>query len=109
MQTRTQNINMLYSHICSVLGFEGRNCETDVSECDSSPCLNEGTCIERSWKPLYGLEPLFPSQYNPRHASGFICKCPPGFSGISQPHLNFCFTHHLLSVTLLKSRIRINC
>lgn len=72
----------LSSHICSVPGFEGHNCETDVSECDSSPCVNEGICIERSWKTLYGTESLFPPRYNPRHASGFICKCPPGFSGI---------------------------
>ncbi|KAK9967460.1 hypothetical protein ABG768_001859 [Culter alburnus] len=69
-----------YTCICWP-GFEGRNCETDVSECDSSPCVNEGICIERSWKTLYGTESLFPPLYSPRHASGFICKCPPGFSG----------------------------
>ena len=25
-------------------GYTGKNCETDVNECESSPCFNGGTC-----------------------------------------------------------------
>ncbi|KAI7791388.1 hypothetical protein IRJ41_018779, partial [Triplophysa rosa] len=62
-------------------GFEGRNCETDISECESVPCMNKGTCIELSWKTLYGTQLLSPSHYNPQSAAGFICRCPPEFTG----------------------------
>lgn len=34
-----------YKCTCST-GYTGRNCETDINECESSPCANGGTCAE---------------------------------------------------------------
>ncbi|XP_038593172.1 protein eyes shut homolog [Micropterus salmoides] len=43
------------------LGFTGANCETDINECDSSPCQHNGTCSD-----LLGH---------------YECQCPTGFLG----------------------------
>ena len=45
----------------NVLGFTGQTCETDIDECLSNPCANNGSCE------------------NVRN--GFICDCLDGFSG----------------------------
>ena len=42
-------------------GWEGRNCETDIDECESTPCLNNATC----------------NNYD----GGYNCTCAAGFSG----------------------------
>lgn len=39
----------------------GDNCETNFNECESNPCLNNGTCIDMT--------------------NGYVCSCVPGFSG----------------------------
>lgn len=39
----------------------GDNCETNYNECESNPCLNNGTCIDMN--------------------NGYLCSCVPGFSG----------------------------
>ena len=43
--------------------FTGARCETDVNECLSNPCENNGTCVDQ--------------------VNGFTCHCPPGFIGIN--------------------------
>ncbi|XP_024860976.1 protein eyes shut homolog isoform X2 [Kryptolebias marmoratus] len=49
-------------YICKCpLGFIGIICETEMNECDSSPCQHNGTCSD-----LLG---------------DYVCKCPTGFQG----------------------------
>lgn len=42
-------------------GYTGLNCEVNINECDSSPCLNQATCVDA--------------------LNSYVCKCPPGFTG----------------------------
>uniref|UniRef100_A0A8C8AQF1 Sushi, von Willebrand factor type A, EGF and pentraxin domain-containing protein 1 n=1 Tax=Otus sunia TaxID=257818 RepID=A0A8C8AQF1_9STRI len=45
-----------------VLFFSGANCEMEINECLSNPCLNRAVCEDR--------------------VGSFFCKCLPGFTGI---------------------------
>jgi hypothetical protein len=47
-----------------VLQDSGSLCESDLNECDSSPCRNGGTCTQGSSPDL------------------FVCFCPGGFTGV---------------------------
>jgi len=51
--------------------FSGSLCEINIDECQSSPCMNNGTCLDLS--------------------DGFKCICPTGFSGVSNVFFCFCF------------------
>ena len=44
-------------------GFFGDNCETNVSYCVSSPCQNEGICVDVIEGP------------------GYTCNCPTSYTG----------------------------
>lgn len=77
-----------------ILGFEGPQCEVDINECGSNPCMHGGRCIEKSWKGLYGVEPLLPEHYDQRCAAGYICSCPSGTTGNSYRQPNR--IHHVL-------------
>ncbi|KAF4019587.1 hypothetical protein G4228_011363 [Cervus hanglu yarkandensis] len=45
----------------SITDCSSLHCETEVNECQSSPCLNNAVCEDQ--------------------LGGFLCKCPPGFLG----------------------------
>ena len=44
-----------------VPGYTGKNCETDINECESNPCQNGGTCIDGVNK--------------------YTCNCTGGYNG----------------------------
>lgn len=62
-------------------GYAGSHCEEDIAECHSSPCLSGGDCLELSWADLYGVIPGLPLAFRYDRAEGYICRCPPGFTG----------------------------
>ena len=42
-------------------GYTGRDCETDIDDCQTAPCENNGTCIDQ--------------------VNGYNCSCLQGFTG----------------------------
>ncbi|KAM8866406.1 LOW QUALITY PROTEIN: protein crumbs homolog 2-like [Synchiropus picturatus] len=63
-------------------GFQGVNCQEDVDECELQPCDNSGECFQRSERRNYGVLPeLSAAEFSYEAASGFLCRCLPGFTG----------------------------
>lgn len=76
---------------CNV-GYTGKNCEIDIDECESSPCQNNGKCLQRSNMTLYTLPDrytlpsIFSEPFSYENASGYECICIPGIIGINCEH-----------------------
>uniref|UniRef100_A0AAR2KS92 Protein eyes shut homolog n=1 Tax=Pygocentrus nattereri TaxID=42514 RepID=A0AAR2KS92_PYGNA len=80
-------------------GFEGSRCEIDTNECGSSPCQNQGHCVDGVNSYYCYCKPGFSGQHceedinecvsNPCQNQGlcqdlvnsFRCSCPPGYFG----------------------------
>ncbi|XP_063155949.1 protein crumbs homolog 1 [Candoia aspera] len=77
-------------------GYTGSYCEIDINECSSNPCLCGSECVELSWSSWYGKIPELPSVFSYHKASGYVCNCPSGFTGIhceediNECHMNPC-------------------
>ncbi|XP_077758465.1 protein crumbs homolog 1 isoform X1 [Canis aureus] len=63
-------------------GYTGAQCETHINECNGNPCQSGGTCIELSPEKPYGHLAQLPSSFSDPGASGYVCICPPGLTGI---------------------------
>lgn len=62
-------------------GYEGKNCEKDVDECEAQPCENGGKCFQRSDQRHYGVLDQLSTSFSYEYAAGFLCKCLSGFTG----------------------------
>uniref|UniRef100_A0A8I3RR84 Protein crumbs homolog 1 n=1 Tax=Canis lupus familiaris TaxID=9615 RepID=A0A8I3RR84_CANLF len=73
-----------YTCICprDYSGYTGAQCETYINECNGNPCQSGGTCIELSPEKPYGHLAQLPSSFSDPEASGYVCICPPGLTGI---------------------------
>ena len=56
----SQQDSSKYQCLC-MSGWEGRNCEENIDECQSQPCENNSTCVDL--------------------VAGYECQCPPGYGG----------------------------
>ncbi|KAL4700045.1 hypothetical protein H8957_000226 [Semnopithecus entellus] len=63
-------------------GYTGAQCEMDINECNSNPCQSDGECVELSSEKQYGHITGLPSSFRYHEASGYVCICQPGFTGI---------------------------
>ena len=59
-------------------GYTGKQCEVDILECASNPCMNQAECIERSRPDRPG--------FTYTTAAGYDCKCQPGYEGNKAIH-----------------------
>uniref|UniRef100_F7IHI1 Protein crumbs homolog 1 n=1 Tax=Callithrix jacchus TaxID=9483 RepID=F7IHI1_CALJA len=73
-----------YTCICphDYSGYTGVQCEIDINECSSNPCQSHGECVELSSEKQYGHIVGLPSSFSYHEASGYVCICQPGFTGI---------------------------
>lgn len=67
-----------YECIC-IPGVTGKDCETDINECDSSPCQRGGTCRDK--------------------IDGYSCDCVQGVEGENCEYdINECDRYALIKI-----------
>ena len=57
------SVENIISEMLMMFADVGKFCEVDLNECESEPCFNGGTCVDR---PGY-----------------FVCICVEGFGGVT--------------------------
>lgn len=88
-----------YECVCHP-GWNGRNCDIDINDCEESPCANDGTCVDLidgyKCNCLIGYEgkncqhmtddcKSDPCQNGATcidEIDAYVCKCRPGFVGL---------------------------
>ena len=72
----------VYTVTIYLSGFAGENCEYEFDECQSSPCLNGGTCMDQ----IGGYQCICGRGYNGKrcHIKVIIMPQVPLFDGPSQ-------------------------
>ncbi|XP_012505916.1 PREDICTED: protein crumbs homolog 1 isoform X2 [Propithecus coquereli] len=63
-------------------GYAGAQCETSIRGCASNPCQSGGACVELSSEKPRGRVAGLPASSSHPEASGYVCTCRPGFTGI---------------------------
>lgn len=78
--------------VCNA-GYEGKNCQVDIDECEPEPCENGGECFQRSELLYYGvLSGLEDREFNYEDAAGFLCHCQPWFAGKPKDSYSYLMT-----------------
>eukprot|EP00329_Picozoa_sp_Boothbay-MS584-11_P001434 20021_1 len=78
---------------CTVL--EGGNCDLDINECLSSPCLNGAICMDSSTDPSIAID-----SYSCSCSAGWVNGiCPPIHPGLAADYVDNCLSHHNNSKT----------
>jgi hypothetical protein len=96
------DVGLEYRCECPI-GYTGEYCETEINECESNPCLNNGQCLDRigSYQCVCqigyngtnceiespGCKEKCSSEgtlkcYENKKNKNIVCKCLPGYSGI---------------------------